>query len=235
MPARPVRPNDCRGHDPGRGCAGSSHAGAMCSARLACSRRTSRRDSRSGRRGGPQAAHPCRRARPSGGSQVAARVGARSADHLVHVSECRHARAGDRRRDRYAVAFGGVLSEARAIRSGPPADRAFDPGGAGDRRQSWRRLLAFDAVCDDARLLRHEHDVRGGSRRGHNQWRLVPGRGRHRRQPRTRQAGRRRRRAGRRRQSDSGWSAGRVGGVEAREARGRNRLSEPGTCRTRNL
>ena len=80
--------------------AGSSRAGAMCSARLACLLRRSRRrfSRRASLRASSRAYTP--RLGPSGGSEVAARVGARSADHLVHVSE-----AG-----MHALATGGVTA-----------------------------------------------------------------------------------------------------------------------------
>ena len=112
---------------------------------------------------------PTSSARAADGS--AARVGARSADHLVHVSE-----AGMQ-----ALATGGVTatllpsaaspSEARAICSGPPADRTFDPGSAGDRRQPRRFLasmpFAMSLACFAMGMTFEE------ARRGHDQRRLV--------------------------------------------------------------
>ena len=61
---RRLRPTDHRRDDPGSGRREARASGATCSARPACSRRTSRR--RFSRRAsrGPQAAHPRRRARP---------------------------------------------------------------------------------------------------------------------------------------------------------------------------
>ena len=56
-----------------------------------------------------------------------------------------------RRRRRHAAADRVVLSEARTLRAGADADRARRRGRARDRRQPGRRLLAVDAVRDDAR------------------------------------------------------------------------------------
>ena len=72
-----------------------------------------------------------------------------------------------------AAADRGVLPEARPLRAGADADRSRRAGRAGDRRQSRRRLLAVDAVRDDARLLRHGDDVRGGAGRRDDQRRVV--------------------------------------------------------------
>ena len=66
----------------------------------------------------------------SGGSRVAADVGARSADHLIFVDEaaCEAPRGKECRGD--APAIGGVLPEAGALRAGEDADRAGHGGGA---------------------------------------------------------------------------------------------------------
>ena len=97
----------------------------------------------------------------SGGCRVAADVGARSADHLVYVDEAEADALASAGRLRGAAALRGVLLEAGPIRAGAHADRPRRAGGAGDRREPGRRLLAVDAVRDDAGLLRHAHDARG--------------------------------------------------------------------------
>ena len=97
----------------------------------------------------------------SGGSQVAADVGARSADHLIFVPEEGIRALARRRRRRDAAAQRGVLSEARAVRAGARADRRGRAGRARHRRQPRRRILAVDALRDDARLLRDGAHVRG--------------------------------------------------------------------------
>ena len=60
----------------------------------------------------------------SGGSRVAAEVGARSADHLIFVDEPHARLLAEQRRRRDAAAVGGVLPEARTLRAGADADRA---------------------------------------------------------------------------------------------------------------
>ena len=109
----------------------------------------------------------------SGGSAVAAAVGARSADHLVHVTAEGIAGARARRRRRDAAAVRGVLPEARPIRAGARSDRRRRAGRARDRRQSRRRFFAVDAVRDGARLLRDGPDVRRSAGRRHDQRRRT--------------------------------------------------------------
>ena len=90
---------------------------------------------------------------------------ARSADHLIFVDKA----GAD------GLAAAGVVATLLPIASFylklgrfAPARMLIDRGVAGrarDRRQPRRRLLAVDAVRDDARLLRHEPDVRGSAGR----------------------------------------------------------------------
>ena len=109
----------------------------------------------------------------SGGSRVAAEVGARSADHLIFVDESHARMLAEQQRRRHAAAVGGVLPEARALRAGAHADRAGRGGRARHRPQSRRRLHDVDAVRDVARLLRHEHDARRSADRRHAERRGV--------------------------------------------------------------
>ena len=101
----------------------------------------------------------------SGGSAVAARVGARSADHLIFVD-------ADSARGMAESGVVATLLPAAAffLKLGrfAPARLLIDhdvAGGAGNGPQSWRRVLAVDAVRDDARLLRHGLDARRGAGR----------------------------------------------------------------------
>src|SRR5689334_5797069 len=87
-----------------------------------------------------------------------------------------------------AAADGRVLSEVGTLRPGPDADRTRRRGGAGKRHQSGRRLFGLDAVCNDARLLRHADDARGGARRRDVERGVVRQSCRRQRQLRTRKA-----------------------------------------------
>ena len=122
---------------------------------------------------------------PSGGSQVAAIVGARSADHLIFVPEdgIRAMRgAGVVATLLPNAAFYlklGRFAPARAlIDAGVPVALATDvnPGGGFSPSMAFR---------DDARLLRHGADVRGGPRSRDHQRRLRPRSTGERGQPRT--------------------------------------------------
>ncbi len=125
---------------------------------------------------------------PSGGSTVAAAVGARSADHLIFV---------DADGARALAAAGTVATllpsaafylKLAALRSRPDADRRGRRGRAGERRESRRRLLAVDAVRDDARLLRDGPDLRRSAGRRDAERRVLARSASHGRQPRARQA-----------------------------------------------
>ena len=136
-------------------------------------RRIDARSSRRARRR-TEAAHPRRRARRE--RRLARRGRGRRA--LGRSSDLRR-----RRRHPRDCAAAGVVATllpnaAFYLKLGrfAPARVLIDArraGGAGDRRQSGRRLLAVDAVRDDPRLLRHGSDVRGGARRGDDQRRLL--------------------------------------------------------------
>ena len=80
----------------------------------------------------------------SGGSQVAAVVGARSADHLIFVPEDGIRAHARRRRRRDAAAQCGVLPEARTIRAGAGADRRR-------RRRSRSRPTSIPAAASRRR------------------------------------------------------------------------------------
>ena len=95
----------------------------------------------------------------TGGAQVAALVGARSADHLVFVSDADIVRAGPGRGGRDPAAGGVVLSQAGTLCAGPAPDRRRRAGGPGDRRQPGRGVLALDALHDDPGVLRDGADV----------------------------------------------------------------------------
>ena len=123
--------------------------------------------SRAARR--PEAAHPRRRARRErriAGGRRGRRALGRSPDLRAAPRASPRWRRPDVVRD--AAADRGVLPEARPLRAGARPDRRGRAGGARDRRQPRRRLLAVDAVRDDARLLRDGPDVRGSAgRRDH--------------------------------------------------------------------
>ena len=163
---RRLRRADRRRDDSRRSRASGSPNGATSSARPACSRRTSRaRSSRRARAAGLKPrihADELARQRRSPVAAAMRRAVGGSSD-LRRRDGIAGARRRRRRRD--AAADRVVLPEARTVRAGADADRARRRRGARHRRQSRRRLLAVDAVRDDARLLRHGPDVRGGAGR----------------------------------------------------------------------
>ena len=75
----------------------------------------------------------------SGGSRVAAEVGAISADHLIYTGEAEADAMARGRRHRHLAAGGSVLPEARPLCAGPDVRRARRSGGAGHRHESGRR------------------------------------------------------------------------------------------------
>ena len=94
------------------------------------------------------------------GGAAGRRAGRRAVRRSSRVRQRRrHRVAGAGGRGRDAAAGGVVLSQARALRAGPAHDRRRRARGAGHRRQPGRRVLALDAVCDDAGVLRDGADV----------------------------------------------------------------------------
>ena len=78
----------------------------------------------------------------------------RSADHLIYADAEAAAPTRGSRGRRNAAADRVVLPEAGALCARPHADRSGVPVALATRRQSGRRVLAVDAVCNDSRLLR---------------------------------------------------------------------------------
>ena len=103
----------------------------------------------------------------SGGSRVAAEVGARSADHLIFVDESHARMLAEKNVVATLLPSAAFFLKLGPLRAGADADRAGRGGGARDRSQSRRRLHDVDAVRDVARLLRHEHDARRSADRRH--------------------------------------------------------------------
>ena len=140
------------------------------------SSRTTRRVRFSGRHPrGARAQAPRRRAEPSGGAELAAELGATSADHLAAISR---ARASRRSRPSQTVAtllpgtmlFLGKPSQAPARR----ADRGGGRRRARDRLQS-RHVTDGELPADPHPRRQPAPTVsRGGARRGHGQRRSAP-------------------------------------------------------------
>ena len=87
-PAARLHRPDRVGHDSGGGAASAWRNGAMCFARRACSRRTNRaRSCTAARSAGMKLRLHADEFAASGGSLLAAEIGARSADHLIFVDE----------------------------------------------------------------------------------------------------------------------------------------------------
>ena len=125
----------------------------------------------------------------SGGSLVAAAVGARSADHLIFVPDdgiAAMARANVTATLLPAAAFYLKLG---TICAGAGTHRGRCRCGAGDRRQSRRRILFVHALRDGAGMFRHGFDVRRSADRGYDQRRLVARPRQRRRQPGAGQTG----------------------------------------------
>ena len=117
-------------------------AGSSRRTETADTRRRTRRQRRlAGRRAGRRAI---------GGSSGARRFG-------------RHCRTRRGAGHRHAAPVRGLLLEAWPFRPSACAHRCRCARRAGHRRQSRRRLLAVNAICDVAGVLRHEHDVRGNA------------------------------------------------------------------------
>ena len=149
--------------------------GATCSARTGVfTPAESQAILEAGRRAGLKARIHADELGASGGSQVAAarrRALGRSPD--LRADPTASPRWREPRRGRDASADGGVLPEAWTLRAGARAHRRGGAGRARDRRQPRRRVLAVDAVRDDARLLRDGDDVRGSPDCGDHQRRVV--------------------------------------------------------------
>ena len=140
----------------------------------ASSRRPNRdANSRGGPARGPEGAHPCRRTRRErriAGRRRRRRT-VRGPPHLRAAR--RDCGDGASQRGGDAPPDGGVLPQAWPLRAGACTDRRGGAGRARDRRQPRRRVLAVDALRDDARVLCDGPDVRGSTDRRDDQRRVV--------------------------------------------------------------
>ena len=133
--------------------------GAMYSAKLGCSRpRNPFAFWRPVRRPGLRSRIHADELGASGGSQVAARVRARSADHLIFAPPEGIAVMASGGRDGHAVAGCGVLLEARPLCAGARLHCGRCARGARDGCEPGRRLFTVDAIRDDARLFCDGYD-----------------------------------------------------------------------------